>query len=242
MAEHLKTQFLTTQWTQILGSGGSETDRPTEALVRLCESYRYPIYAFIRKRCGNVEEARDLTQGFFAFLIEKKIYRSATPERGRFRTFLLAAVKNYLSNTARDANREKRGGDKTHLQIDAEAAEAQFTSELTNVTPDTLFDREWANAVFDRVWELLQSEYEHLQQRDRFEALRSSWMASEDSLPYAELAEQLGISVAGVKSAVFRMRRRFRELFRATVAQLVENPNAVDEEIRYLTEVMAHSD
>ena len=242
MDEHLKTQFLTTQWTVILGTDGDYSEEPAEALIRLCENYRYPVYSFIRKQCGDAEEARDLTQGFFAFLIEKKIYRQATPERGRFRTFILSAVKNYLANERRNANRQKRGGSHQHLSIDAELAEAQYASEPSSLTPDLIYDRKWANAIFDRVWQLLEKEYEQMHQRDRFEALRSSWMTPEDSLPYAELGSALGLSEGGVKTAVFRLRNRFRKLFRATVAQLVENPNSVDDEIRYLMQVMGSTE
>ena len=243
MPEHLETKFLTTPWTLILGSNdtGKASERPTRALIKLCENYRYPVYAFIRQRCGNADRARDLCQGFFAFLIEKKIYRNASPERGKFRTFLLTSVKNYLTNEHRDANAQKRGGAAEHLSIDAEEAEAQFGAELSEATPEALFDREWANAVFDRVWSMLQAEYDEINQADRFEALRSSLMEPEDSLPYVELASQLGLSEGGVKSAVFRLRGRFRELFRRTVAQLVENPNAVDEEIAYLMKVISHT-
>lgn len=242
MNEHLKTQFLTTQWTLIPGADGTASEDPGEVLIRFCEDYRYPVYAFIRKQCGNAEEARDLTQGFFAFLIEKKIYRRATPERGRFRTFLLAAVKNYLLNVHRDANCQKRGGGKFHLSIDAKEAEAQCANVPSNLTPDLLYDRKWANAVFDRVWQLLESEYEKIHQHDRFEALRPSWMSAEDSMPYAELGTLLGLSEGGVKTAVLRLRSRFTKLFRVTVAQLVENPNTVDDEIRYLIQVMASPD
>ncbi|MFT4637750.1 MAG: RNA polymerase sigma factor (sigma-70 family) [Verrucomicrobiales bacterium] len=242
MGEHLKTQFPTTQWTQILGSDEGSSDQPAKALVRLCENYRYPVFAFIRKSCRNAEEAHDLTQGFFAFLIEKQIYRSADPERGRFRTFLLASVKNYLSNEHRKANRQKRGGGACHISIDIASAEAQYVSEFSDVTPDMLYDRKWANAVFDHVWQILESEYEQIHQLEKFEMLSSSLMAPEESLPNAELASKLGLSEAGFKSAVHRMRSRFRKLFRATVAQLVENPNAVDEEIRYLMQVMVFTD
>ena len=239
MEEHLKTQFLTTQWTQILGEAGESSDQPATVLVKLCENYRYPVYAFIRKSCGNAEEARDLTQGFFEFLIEKKIYQKANPERGRFRTFLLASVKNYLSNQRRDASRLKRDGEYDHIPIDAEA---QYANEPGHLSPDLLYDRKWANAIFDRVWQLLESEYDQIHQRERFEILRSSWMAPEEALPYSELGTLLGLSEGGVKSAVFRMRSRFRKLFRASVAQLVENPNAVDDEIHYLMQVMGTTD
>ena len=243
MPEHLESQFLSTPWTLILGSidqTSPDSDKPSPAQVRLCENYRYPVYAFIRKRYGDAEKARDLTQQFFAMMIEKKIYRKADPDRGRFRTFLLASVKNFLNNEIDAANTLKRGGKQVHISIDLLEAEQhyQLASYGTN-SAERLFDREWAVAVFDRTWCQLREEFVAAGQVDRFDALRANLMEEESAIPYAEIAAQLGLEIAGVKSAAFRLRARFREIFREIVAQLVENPNAVDDEISYLIELMA---
>ena len=242
MAEHLESQFLTTPWTLILGTENRTipgADQPSQTQVRLCENYRYPVYAFIRKRCGDAEKARDLSQEFFAMVIEKKIYRKADPDRGRFRTFLLASVKNFLHDDYNAAQRLKRGGGKVHVSIDVMEAEQHYQlASFGENTAERLFDREWAVAVFDRTWGRVREEFEQAGQLDRFEALRSNLMEEEESIPYAEIANRLGLEVAGVKSAAFRLRGRFREIFREVVAQLVENPNAVDDEISYLIELM----
>lgn len=240
MAEHLETRFLTTPWTLIVGADESASDRATQALVKLCENYRYPVFAFIRARQHNVDDAKDLTQGFFEFLLEKKVYRHASRERGKFRSFLLATLKNYMANEFRFASRQKRGGHQVHLSIDDMDSDSGAAHEIASeASPESLYDREWARTVFDEVWAKLEAEFEMAGMSDRFKALRSSLMMSEGAVPYVALAEQLNLSEAGVKTAAFRMRRRFRELFRETVAKLVENPNQIDEEIAYLISVMA---
>lgn len=240
MADSLDTRFLTTQWTQILGPASRSLDSCPDALIQLCETYHYPVYAFIRNRSGDPEKARDLCQGFFEFLIEKKLYRSADRERGRFRTFLLASVKNYLNKDYRDANALKRGGGQTGLSIDLVESEHQFDSGLSaDAPPDTLFDHEWAMTVFDRVWTTLEEEYRQLDQADRFTALRPCLTNPTDSLSYADLAKQLGTTEGAIKAAVFRFKGRFRDLFRMAVSQIVENPAEVDEEIRYIIEASA---
>jgi len=242
MAEHLESQFLTTPWTLILGSKGQSVagaDQPSQTQVRLCENYRYPVYAFIRKRCGDAEKARDLSQEFFAMVIEKKIYRKADPDRGRFRTFLLASVKNFLNDSYHAANRLKRGGGKVHVSIDLMEAEQHYQlASFGGNNAEQLFDREWAVAVFDRTWNALREEYHRVGQLDRFEALRANLMVEDEAIPYAGIAAKLGMEIAGVKSAAFRLRGRFREIFREVVAQIVENPGAVDDEISYLIELM----
>ena len=237
MADDRDARFLTTQWTRILGPEDNSTDSGSDALILLCETYHYPVYAFIRNRCGDPEKARDLSQGFFEFLIEKKLYRSADRERGRFRTFLLAAVKNYLNKDFRDANTQKRGGSEQTVSIDMIEMENHYQSGLsTIVPPDTFFDHEWAVTVFDQVWETLENEYRQMDQGERFNSLRSYLTNPADCPPFSELAAQLNTTEGAIKAAVFRLKRRFRDLFRLAVSQIVDNPADVDEEIRYLIE------
>ena len=232
--------FLTTRWTHILESDKSGDESASGALVQLCENYYFPVYCFVKNRCGDAEKARDLTQGFFEVLIETKFYGNADPERGRFRTFLLAAVKNYLIKQHRDSTRKKRGGGACHVSIDFEEAEKSYRSELVAKIPgDELFDHNWAVTIFDRVWEMLRSEYEQAGHLNRFEILRPALTDAGFKVPYAKLATQLDLSENGVKTVVFRMRSRFRELFRATVGQLLDNPGEIDEEIQYLIQAAA---
>ena len=237
MTDKSDPRFHTTQWTLLLGATGESSDSGSEALILLCETYHYPVYAFIRNRCGDPENARDLCQGFFEFLIEKKLYRSADRERGRFRTFLLAAVKNYLNKDYRDANALKRGGGKQTISIDLIEVENHYQAELSSeIAPDAFFDHEWALTVFDQVWNALEDEWRQLDQADRFTALRTYLTNPADSPTYAELAKHLGTTEGAVKAAVFRLKSRFRNIFRQAVSQLVENPADVDEEIRHLIE------
>lgn len=239
MAEHLETGFLTTRWTQILDSRATQPTSRRDPLIDLCERYRYPVLAYIKRKTRNDDRAEDLCQGFFQQLIEKRLYRSASPQRGKFRTFLLAAVQNYMRNVHRDANRQKRGGGKDHLFLDSDDVNDSSEPGLsTEFTSDQDFDREWANAVFDGVWNTLEKEYDASGQAERFQKLRPTLTSTDEAVPYSKLAVDLGITENGVKSAVSRMRARFRDLFQQHVAQLVENPQRVDEEIAYLIEVM----
>jgi len=233
--ENPKHQFLTTQWTRILSTHHTASNTPDDAIVTLCENYRAPVYAFILKRNGNPSEADDLTQSFFASLIEKKTYRQADRQRGRFRTFLLTSVKNFLHQNHRNQQRQKRGGAVKHLSLNTENDPVEIEGDSPT---DEFFDKNWAISIFDRVWRLLEEEYQQTNQLSRFETLRNTLTLADDSVPYADLAKQLKLSINGVKSATFRLRSRFRELFRATVAQLIDNPSNVDDEIRYLMEVM----
>ena len=232
-------QFLTTQWTQILNSQGAKGDGNSAALVTLCQNYHYPVLLFIRNRCGDPEKAKDLCQGFFEFLVETKFYRKADPERGRFRSFLLTAVKNYLLKEHRKASCQKRGAVNIHFSIeDDDLAGPELE---TNIPADAQFDQQWAITVFKSVWRVLREEYGQLDQLDRFEALRPTIMNPGIAFPYEEVAGQLGMTESGAKSAAFRLKSRFREIFRETVAQLVDHPNEVDAELQYLIEALSFS-
>jgi len=239
MRKHRDIDFMTTHWTRILGSQQTISDTASDALNLLCTHYRQPIYHFILRRVESPEEAEDLTQSFFAGLIEKKHYRSADPNRGKFRTFLLSAVKNFLLSQVRNANVQKRGGRYEHISI--ETTEAPDLEDHANAFSDSDFDQQWAIAIFDSVWKELEVEYKHMNQGDRYQILRKTLTLPEQGIPYADLAEHLQITVSGVKSAVFRLRSRFRERFRAAVAQVVENPAEIDEEIRYLMMAMINN-
>jgi len=201
--------------------------------------YWYPLYAFVRRSGNGPEDACDLTQGFFESLLAKRVFKQVNPDLGRFRSFLLGALKNYLRKVHRDANRLKRGGGITFSSIEVEDAEGRYAHEpADDSTPELLFDRSWARTTIQRVVERLRLEYETAGQLDRFEALRFT-LEDPRAEPYVQVGDRLGLTEAGVKSAALRIRRRFRDLVREAVAELVDDPREVDAEIRLLIESLA---
>lgn len=235
-------RFDTTQWSVILQAANSASPQFASALEALCRAYWLPLYSFMRKTGRSSADACDLTQGFFAYLLEKRIHSKADRERGKFRTFLLAALKRYLSSTQERESRLKRGGGAAHVSLDVDAVEEYYGRELVEeFSPEQMFDRQWANLVFDQVLEECEREYAAAGQSDRFVALRTCLMTPEEAAPYAELAPRLGLSEDGVKSAAHRLRKRFRELFRARLACLVDDPSEVDAEIRHVIAALGTS-
>ncbi len=231
--------FQTTQWTFVREAADSQAPEFEPALERLCRDYWYPLYAFVRRSGNGPEESRDLTQGFFEHLLSKRAFKQANPNLGRFRSFLLGALKNYLRKTHRDANRLKRGGGMRFSPLEWDDAEGRYANEPADeATPELLFDRNWARTTIQFVAIGLKEEYEAAGLSDRFEALRFT-LEDPRAVPYAKIAVRLGLSEAGVKSAVHRLRGRFRELIREAVGQLVDDPRDVDAEIRLLIESLA---
>ncbi len=226
--------FQTTQWTFVREAADSQAPEFESALERLCRDYWYPLYAFVRRSGNGPEESRDLTQGFFEHLLAKRVFKQANPDLGRFRSFLLGALKNFLRKAHRDANRLKRGGGMCFSPLEWDDVEGRYSNEPADeVTPEMLFDRNWARTTIQFAAIRLKEEYEAAGMSDRFEALRFT-LEDPRAAPYAKIAVQLGVTEAGVKSAAHRLRGRFRELVRETVGQLVDDPREVDAEIRFL--------
>ncbi len=228
--------FLTTQWNMVRQAADSCSPQTDHALELVCRNYWYPLYAFARRFGKNHEDAKDLTQGFFHFLISGDAFKKANPELGRFRTFLLSSFKNFILKDHRDATRIKRGGAVSHVSMEWDEAEGRYAHEpQDDLTPERLFDRNWARLMMNSTFSRLQDEYRDSNEQDRFEALR---FALEDpgALAYAEVASDLGLSEAGVKSAVHRLRRRFRELFREIVAESLDDPRLVDQELKHIVQ------
>ena len=227
--------FVTTHWSVVLSAREEDSPRNREALETLCRTYWFPLYAFVRRQGRDPHDAQDLTQEFFARLLQKEYLKSAAQEKGRFRTFLLVALKRFLANEWDRQRAQKRGGGTIVVSIDPEAAESRFATELAHsVQPDLLFDRQWALTLLDRAMTRLREEYLSTGRAKLFELLRGCLARDESALPYAEIAGRLSLTEAAVKMAVQRLRSRYRETLRAEIASTVASPEDIEEEIRHL--------
>jgi RNA polymerase sigma-70 factor (ECF subfamily) len=226
--------FQSTHWTVVLAAGLNDSPESSAALQKLCTAYWCPLYAFIRRRGYTVEEAEDLTQDFFARLIEKELLAEVTREGGRFRSFLLTVLKRFLANEWNREHAQKRSGGKPRLPIDG-TAEARYQRELTeHATPETLFERQWAAAVLDQVLIRLRDEYTAGGKQALFEQLQNCLPGAQREFPYAEMAVTFGMKESAVRMAASRLRRRYGALLRAEIAVTVSSPEEINEEIGYL--------
>lgn len=231
--------FCTTMWMVVQVAGQADSPRSSEALAQLCHAYWYPLYAYVRRQGYAAEQAQDLTQEFFCRLIEKNSIQAADPARGRFRSFLLASLRNFLANEWERARSQKRGGGAVNFSLDAINAEDQYQLEPADArTPETLYDQRWAYALLERVMTRLREEFTDAGKADRFEAF-SSFLLDDNSASQAELAVQLGMTESAVKSAIHRMRQRYGELLREEVANTVSRQEDVEQEISELFESLA---
>jgi DNA-directed RNA polymerase specialized sigma24 family protein len=232
-------RFATTEWSLVLAAGARDSPASEEALGRLCSVYWYPIFAFIRRRGHGVDEAQDLTQSFFTRLIEKGHLADADRECGRFRTFLLTACQRFLSNEREHAQAAKRGGGHVPLSIDVAMAEERYARSLAHAdTPELLYDRQWCLTLLGAVLDSLREEYASNGREQLFDRLRSCLTFEDSDTTHAEAARDLEMSVAAVKVAVHRLRRRYRDALRRRVGDTVESPADVDDEIRYLLKML----
>jgi len=232
---HHRPVFVTTHWSVVLSAQDKDSPGSVEALESLCRTYWYPLYAFVRRQGRSPHDAQDLTQGFFARVLEKDYLKSAACEKGKFRTFLLMALKRFLADEWDRQHAQKRGGFSPVVSIDQELAESRFAAELAHrLQPDVLFDRQWAMTLIERVMARLQEEYLASGRAKLFEFLRNCLAKDETALPYAEIAAQLNLTEAAVKMAIHRLRARYREILHAEIADTVSAPEDVEGEIRYL--------
>lgn len=205
------------------------------ALEKLCRTYWHPIYAFVRRRGYSVEDAQDLTQEFFARLLEKNWLGGVDPVKGRFRSFLLASVKHFLANESDKARAQKRGGGQIPIPIDVKTAETTCGFEpADNVTAENIFERRWALTLLDQVLQRLREEYVHDGKGRLFEQLKSTLTEASRSVAYVEIPRRLDMTEGAVKVAVHRLRQRYRELLRTEIADTVSGPEEVEEELRAL--------
>jgi RNA polymerase sigma factor (sigma-70 family) len=231
--------FVTTHWSVVLTAARSDTTRARAALECLCRAYWFPLYAYVRRRGYSPEDAEDLTQEFFARLLERHRVASVAPEKGRFRSFLLASMNHFLADEWDKARAQKRGGGRV-ISLDLQTAETRLEQPAANeLTAEEAFDRKWALALLEQVYWRLEEEHRQQAKADLFAALRATLAGAGNAAPYAELARQLNLSEGAVKVAVHRLRHRYRELLRETIADTVDQPDEVEEELRYLLRTLA---
>lgn len=232
--------FLTTHWSVVLAAGTCDTTGARAALEKLCQTYWYPLYAYVRRRGHSAHDAQDLTQAFFACLLERQSLANATPDRGRFRSFILGAMNYFLAREWAKMQTQKRGGGRPILSLDMVGAEERFGLEIAGPgAPDQAFDKEWGTALLETVLSRLEEEYQSEGKTQLFSALKQTLAGSRESQPYAMLAAQLEMNPGAVKTAVHRLRKRYRQLLEAEIANTVTSPEEVKEELRYLLAVIS---
>jgi RNA polymerase sigma factor (sigma-70 family) len=219
----------------VLAAGSRSTPAADVALEELCRTYWYPLYAYVRRHGHSREDAEDLTQSFFARLLEKNYLEGLTSDKGKFRAFLLVALKRFLANEWDRANRQKRGGGQTLLSLDWQDADQRYQiNPVDTLTPDKLYDRAWAVTVLEQVITRLRNESAADGKAKLYEHLKGFLMVGKSDIPYAQAAAKLQLSEGAVRVAVHRLRHRYRELLRREVAQTLSDPAQVDEEMQAL--------
>ncbi|HXP59168.1 MAG TPA: sigma-70 family RNA polymerase sigma factor [Dongiaceae bacterium] len=232
--------FTTTHWSIVINAQDPASPQASQALEKLCRSYWYPLYAFVRRQGRDEATAKDLTQGFFAKLLEKNYLAGVRPEKGRFRNFLLASIKHFISDEWDKARALKRGGGQTIISLDETTGEDRYRQEpVEAMDAEKLYERRWALTLLEQARERLKEEFRAAGKAETYEQLQRFESGDTDAPAYAEVAPALGLSESGLRTAVHRMRQRNQELVREEVAQTVSSPAEVDEEIRYLIRVVS---
>ena len=227
--------FAATHWTVILAAArGIDPSRAAEAMTELCRTYWYPLYAFLRRRGHETHEAEDLTQEFFARLLGQQSLANVDRRKGKFRSFLLASLKHFLSDQRDRASAQKRGGGRPVISLDRLDAESRYRLEpAQDLTPEKMFQKQWALSVLERVLSRLHAELAAEGKAALFEALKDALTGGQGSR-YAAIGAALGMSEGAVKTAAHRLRRRYRALLQEEIAQTVASPDEIEDEIRYL--------
>jgi RNA polymerase sigma factor (sigma-70 family) len=229
-----RPEFQTTHWSLIIAAQGESLEARV-ALEKLCRTYWYPLYAFVRREGHSADEAQDLTQAFFARLIERRDLDRAQREKGRLRSFLLVSLKNFLINEWHRARAAKRGGGETFVALDELNAEQRYSLEPVDaLSADRIYERRWALTLLDHVMVQLESESTASGNRDLFAALKPALTGEENTASQAELAARFGMTENALKQALFRLRQRYRILLRAEIANTVATPGEVEDELRFL--------
>lgn len=234
----MASRFETTSWQLVLAARDGPTSESRQALARLCEAYWYPLYAFVRQQGFDAEEARDLTQGYFTSLLDKSYLQDVEPTSGRFRSFLLASLKHFLSKEREKASAVKRGGRVRVISLDVDGAEDRYAVEpVDRLDPEAVFERRWALTVLERAMRRLEKEFVECGKQQRFERLHGYLTSAEPRAPYRQVAAELEMSEGAVREAVRRMRQRFGHLLREEIAETVADPADLDVEVRHLLSV-----
>lgn len=232
--------FVATRWTVVLAAVQKDAPESAAALEQLCRVYWYPLYAYVRRMGRSCQDAEDLTQEFFARLLAKDYLAAVEPERGRFRTFLLMAFKRFLADEWDKSQAQKRGGGRKPLSLDTSIAEDRYQAEwVEEMTPERIYDHRWALTLLDQAMSRLQAEFKQAGKEGDFERLKGLLTAEKGSINQAEVAASLGMTEGALRVAVFRLRRRFREVFQNEIAQTVISPEEIEVEIRHLLEVLS---
>jgi RNA polymerase sigma-70 factor (ECF subfamily) len=233
-------QFPTTHWSVILMARGEPTRQTAQALEELCRTYWYPLYAYVRRRGYGQADAQDLTQGFFAHLLERRSIQGVEREKGKFRSFLLASLTYFLADGRDRANAQKRGGGREVFALDAQEAEQRYRLEPADErSPEKIFERQWAMTLLDQVLARLTQEFFDAGKLELFQRLQPFLVEGTGEKTYAEAAREGGMTEEAMKKAVHRMRRRYHHLFREEIAQTVASPEEVDEELGHLCDVLS---
>jgi RNA polymerase sigma-70 factor (ECF subfamily) len=232
-------RFATTRWSVVMTARDKGSPESEAALQSLCKGYWHPLYAFVRRLGNAPHDAQDLTQEFFARLLEKDWLGAVDRERGRFRTFLIMALKRFLANEWDKSQSAKRGGGLSFTSLDAESAEERYLADPnSSLSADHLYERRWALALLEQAMAKLRAEYESDGRGADFARLKEYLVAERGAIPYAEIARALGASEGAARVAVHRLRKRFREVFRGTVADTVSDEEDVEVEMHYVVEVL----
>lgn len=231
--------FNTTHWSVVLAAGTLDSPDAYGALSRLSQMYWYPLYCCVRRHGYSPQDAQDLTQAFFAKLLENNQIALANPERGRFRTFLARSLENFLRSEHRHATAQKRGGGRELVSWDAQTAEERYASEPLSASPGALFEKQWVGALLEAVLAAVGREFATNSRTELFQVLEPHLWGDDTSTPYARIAEDLNMTAVAVRVTLHRLRQRFHELLRAEIANTVENPVDVDDELRYLRRILA---
>lgn len=235
--------FRTTHWSVVLLAGKDDSSQATAALEKLCRTYWYPIYSFVRRRGYDSPDAQDLTQGFFAQLLRRNDFVSVDAPKGKFRkfrSFLLGALSHFLANEWDHSQRLKRGGGQPVISLDVHSAEERYQLEpATQETPEQIFERRWIEALLETVLLRLRAECAAYGQADRFDRLKVFLVEDKGAVSFAEIGRELNMTEPAVKGVVRRLRSRYRELFREEVANTVDKPEELAEEIRQLLAVFS---
>jgi len=231
--------FPSTHWSVVLAAHADSPARARDALEQLCTVYWYPLYAFLRRSGHQPADAEDLVQGFIAHLLERRFFQAADPDKGRFRSYLLASLNHFVADAAQRAGCLKRGEGRHLVSLDAMSAERRYDLEPADPSnPEQLFERRWALTLLDTVLQRLETEAAESGRADLFRQIKGVLQGDRGGVTYAALAPQLGLSEAALTMTVQRLRRRYRELVREEIAHTVSRPVEIDEEMRHLFQVL----